>query len=52
MIELFIKECLLFRSNEIPNKVLGVVAWLSIAMLIYALVMLALLSFTKFSFVP
>ena len=42
MLKLFIKECLFFRSDEILNRVFGIVGWASIAMLLYAIGMLVL----------
>ena len=38
MIKLFIKECLFFQSDEIVNRIFGIVGWISIAMLLYSIV--------------
>jgi hypothetical protein len=48
MIRLFIKECLLFGSDEAVNQYLGLSAWVSVAMLMYALIKLILLLVEKF----
>jgi len=48
MIRLFIKECLLFGSDDAVNQYLGLSAWVSVGMFTYALTRLALLLLENF----
>ena len=50
MIRLFIKECLLFGSDEAVNQYLGLSAWVNVGMFMYALIKLTLLLVAKFYF--
>jgi hypothetical protein len=40
MLRSFIKECLLWGSDETLIRVLGILAWVSVAMFMYAIVSL------------
>jgi hypothetical protein len=33
----FIQQCLLFKSNEMANRIFGVLAWASIGVLVFVL---------------
>lgn len=50
MIKLFIKECLLFQSDDLVNWLLGVMGWISMSIFTYAIFNLALIQFTALAF--
>lgn len=37
MIKLFLRECLLFRSGEKINYLFGILGWISLGLLVYAI---------------
>lgn len=38
LLKLFFKECLLFKSHEIQNRIFGVTGWFSLAVFVYAFI--------------
>ena len=36
MLKLFLRECLLFRSSEKINYLFGILGWISLGLLVYA----------------